>query len=145
MSLNALEEEQLLLARLKDQVQNVSFASAASIAGTLDITALCPAAYLQPGESEVVSWSQDGIAQMEERTWLLVLTVKNVPDPKNLTADFQVAGDLMGKCVQALAGWKPASPFRPVRYAGREQPEVYAGHAEFPLRFTVRRVFNGTG
>ena len=71
--------------------------------------------------------------------------VKNIPDPANLAATYQAAGDLLGKVVQALAGWQPSPLFRAMRYAGREQPDVQPGHVEFPIRFTVRRVFTGTG
>jgi len=143
--MNLLDAEPLIIARLKAQITDVkTIASAATIAGALDIAGLLDGIFLQPGSASVVSSAGNGIAQTEEETWLVVAVAALVPDTDTLAGDYQAMGALLGKIVAALAGWAPAG-YRPMRYVGREDPLVEAGQAEFPLRFSVRRIFSGTG
>jgi hypothetical protein len=137
--INPLDAEPLILARLSAQITGVKIASAASIAGTLDITAILPAMFLQPGAAAIVSGTGDGRGTLEEQTWYLIVAVAAIPDPETLSANYQAAGDLIGKAIEALAGWSPSPNFRPMRYAGRDDTEMSLGWVEFPIRFTVRR------
>lgn len=149
MSLNLLDAEALIIARLKLQLAGVaglSVASAASIAGLLpqDVTKLLPALFTVPGAAEVPSHSSDGLAQAQDETWTVVAAVKLLPDA-TLAQTFAAAGDLLGQAAQALAGWAPSASYRPMKYLGREEPDFSAGYVEFALRFSVRRLFTGTG
>jgi hypothetical protein len=143
--LNLLSAEPLILARLKAQIAGVTVASVASIAGVVDLAPLLPALFLQPGTAEPTAESGAGLAQAEDELWTVVAAVKHIPDPVELKADYQAAGLLLGQAAGALAGWSPGSSFRPMRYAGRDEPAIEPGHAEFPINFSVRRLFAGTG
>lgn len=143
--MNLLDAEPLILARLAAQVSGVRVASAATIAGVVELAGLLPAVFVQPGGAEVVSVAGNGIAQAQEEIWLVVAVTPLLPDTTDLLGNYQAMGELLGKIVAALAGWQPSSAYRPLRYAGREDPVIEAGQAEFPLRFTVRRIFSGTG
>lgn len=138
-----LAAEPLIIAQLKTitGVTGLKVASTASVVGTLDITSQCPALFVHPGESEIAAEIQRGLAQSEEESWEVVAAVKLIPDPANLTKTYQSeAGSLMNKVVEKLVGWAPSSEFGAMRYAGRDKPEVLSGHAEFGLRFKVRRL-----
>lgn len=138
-----LAAEPLIIARLKEitSVAGLKVASTASIVGTLDITAQCPALFVHPGASEISAEIQRGLAQAEEEEWEVVAAVKLIPDPSGLAKTYQSeAGALLNKVVEKLVGWAPSSDFGAVRYDGRDKPEVMPGHAEFGLRFKVRRL-----
>jgi len=144
--MNLLDAEPLIVARLKAQLPEVkTIASAATIAGVVDIANLLDGVFVQPGPADVVSSAGNGIAQAEEEIWLVVAVTPLLPDTDTLAGDYQAMGALLGKIAEALAGWQPSSAYRPMRYLGREDPLVEAGQAEFPLRFSVRRIFSGTG
>lgn len=137
--MNLLDAEPLIVARLKAQVASVNVASSASIAGSTDIAGLANALFVTPGDSAVPGEAGSGAGSAEVETWLVVAVVKLVPSPVKLDADYQAAGALLGSVFNALAGWQPGAGFKPMRYAGREEPLVMPGHAEFALRFTVHR------
>jgi hypothetical protein len=142
--MNLLDAEPLILARLAAQITGVNIASAATIAGALDLAGLLPAAFVQPGAADVVSYSGDNKANAEDETWYVIGADKLVADTVDLAGDYQAIGLLLGQIVAALAGWAPTG-YRPFKYAGREEPSIEPGHAEFPLRFITRRIFTGTG
>lgn len=138
-----LAAEPLIIDRLKTitGVTGLKVSSTASIVGTVDITAQCPALFVHPGASEIGAEIQRGLAQSEEEEWEVVAAVKLIPDPSNLAKTYQSeAGSLLNKVVEKLVGWAPSSEFGAMRYAGRDKPEVMPGHAEFGLRFKVRRL-----
>lgn len=138
-----LAVEALIITQLKTitGVTGLKVASTASVVGTLDITSQCPALFVHPGESEIGAEIQRGRAQSEEESWEVVVAVKLIPDPTSLTKTYQSeAGSLLNKVVEKLVGWTPSSDFGAMRYAGRDKPEVMPGHAEFGLRFKVRRL-----
>ena len=142
--MNLLDAEPLILARLAAQIPGVRVASAATIAGTLDIANLLPAVFVQPGGAEVVSYSGNSLANAEDETWYVIAADKLVPDTVGLAGNYQAIGLLLGQIAAALAGWAPTG-YRPFKYAGRDEPAIEPGQAEFPLRFTTRRIFTGTG
>lgn len=147
MSINLLDAEALLITRLKAQLTGIqTVASAASVAGAQpeDLTPLLPAFFTQPGAGEAVSDAGNGLAAQQEETWIVVGVFKLLPD-QTLAATYDTAGDWLGKAAQALAGWAPSASYRPMKYAGRDEPDYAPGYVEFPLRFTVRRMFSGTG
>lgn len=143
--MNLLDAEPLIIARLAAKIPGVRVVSAATVAGVLDIAHLLPAVFVQPGGADALSEASKGAATVQNETWYAIAVVKNVPDTVNLTGTYQTAGELIGKIVQALAGWAPSSIYRAMRYDGREDPLVDAGQSEFSVRFTTRRLLTGTG
>lgn len=143
-----LAAEPLIIARLKEitSVVGLKVASTASIVGTLDITAQCPALFVHPGASEISAEIQRGLAQAEEEEWEVVAAVKLIPDPTNLSKTYQnQAGALLGLVSDKLVGWSPSPElFGAMRYAGRDKPDAQPGYAEFALRFKVRRLIEAT-
>ena len=73
----------------------------------------------------------------------MVAVVKLIPDPVNLDVTYQAAaGSLIAKTLAALAGFAMAG-YRPMKYAGRDEPLFSPGYVEFALRFTVQRMTMG--
>jgi hypothetical protein len=145
--MNLLEEEPLILARLRARIPDpaIAIASVASIVGTVNITPLCPALFLQPGGAEIAPLKPQAHAMGEDRQWTLIAALGHVPDPKGLASTYQEAGELLGLAHAALVGWCPGEGFGHVHYAGRDEPVVSAGYIEFPIRFTVLRAYTVPG
>jgi hypothetical protein len=148
--IDLLDAEPLILARLVAQVTGVTglnVTSSASIVDTLPDALMpkLPLLVVQPGAGEVTAYAGNGQAAAENGEWIVVAVVKLIPDPVALDVTYQsTAGVLIGKTLEALAGWAPAG-YRPFRYAGRDEPVFSPGYVEFALRFTTQHMTLGTG
>lgn len=146
--MNLLDAEQAIINRLKDQILDAKLvASTANIVGLLPdgITPFLPALFTQPGSAEVLDYAGNGLGTAEETEWIVVAAVKLLPDAANMASSYAPVGELLGNVATALAGWSPLPHYRPLRYAGRDEPEFSPGYVEFALRFSARRLFSGTG
>jgi len=149
--IDLLDAEQPIIDRLKAQVTGITgltVASTASIVGSLPDALMhkLPALLVQPGAGTVAAYAGNGQAAAEDGEWIVVAVVKLIPDVVNLSKTYQAAaGALIGKTLEALAGWAPSPNYRPMKYVSRDEPEFWPGYVEFPLHFTTRRVFTGTG
>ena len=140
-----LAAEPLILARLSAQLALLSPApevpprvcSSATVAGTLDVAQHCPLVLLRPARADKAERKPDDLLY-ETQTWKVVVVVKNIPNTRDFTADYQAAGALLQAVVKALDGWEPAAAFNAMRYTARLETEVGAGFSEFPLEFETR-------
>lgn len=140
-----LAAEPLILARLTAQLALLSPApeiapracSSATIAGTADIAQHCPLVVLHPARADKAERTPDDLLY-EVQVWKVVVVVKNIPNTRDFSADYQAAGIFLKAIVQALDGWEPDSAFNAMRYTARLETEVGAGFSEFPLEFSTR-------
>ena len=147
MEIDLLEAEPLLIARLKTitGVTGLNVTSSASIVDVMPEALMpkLPLLALQPGAGEVTDYAGNGQAAAEVGEWIVVAVVKLIPDPVNLDVTYQAAaGSLIAKTLAALAGFAMAG-YRPMKYAGRDEPLFSPGYVEFALRFTVQRMTMG--
>lgn len=139
-----LTAEPLIIARLKAQVPNaadpmptVRVCSSATVAGVTDIAAICPLVLVHPARADKTERPSDDLL-LERQLWKLVVVVKNIPNTREFSANFQEAGALLKAVVLALDGWSPAEAFNALQYAGRLETEVGQGFSEFPIEFETR-------
>jgi hypothetical protein len=149
MEIDLLEAEPLLITRLKTitGVTGLTVTSSASIVDSLPEALMpkLPLIALQPGGGEVTAYAGNGQAAAEDGEWIVVAVVKLVPDPVNFDVTYQgTAGTVIKKIVDVLAGFKMAG-YRPLKYAGRDEPVFSPGYVEFALRFIAPRMTLGTG
>jgi hypothetical protein len=140
-----LAAEPLILARLTAQLALISpepdvlprVCSSATIAGTVDVAQHCPLVVVHPASASKAERTPDDLLY-ETQTWKVVVVVKNIPNTRDFSADYQAAGVLLQAIVLALEGWEPATSYNAMRYTARLETEVGAGFSEFPLEFTTR-------
>lgn len=140
-----LTAEPLILARLTAQLALLSPApdvpprvcSSATVAGTMDVAQYCPLVLLHPARAEKADRTPDDLLY-ENQIWKVVVVVKNIPNTRDFSANYQAAGVLLEAVVKALEGWEPAADFNALRYTARLETEVGSGFSEFPLEFETR-------
>lgn len=150
---NLFQLEPLLINRLRDQLpaevagDAVFVGSLANLVGREDVAGLCPAVFVSPGPGAVVQPGDDDAEPddaitMESESWTVLVLVKFVRDSAAFEASFQQAGQLMGAVYSALHGWRAERSYKPMYYAGKQQPEPSErGVMEFAVEFTVVRAF----
>lgn len=144
-----LAAEPLILARLVAQLALLSPApevppricSSATIAGTVDVAQHCPLVVLHPARADKAERTPDDLLY-ENQIWKVVVVVKNIPNTRDFSADYQAAGVLLEAVVKALEGWTPAAAFNAMNYNARLETEVGAGFSEFALEFSTRFVLS---
>lgn len=137
--------EPLILARLAAQLALITPAldvppricSSATVAGTLDVAQHCPLVLLHPARASKAERTPDDLLY-EVQVWKVVLVVKNIPNTRDFSADYQAASTLLRAIVIALEGWEPGATFNAMRYTARLETEVGSGFSEFPLEFETR-------
>lgn len=140
-----LTAEPAILTRLAAQIAAMSppmspaprACSSATIAGSLDVAALCPLVVVHPARAEKIERGSDDLLT-EHQIWKVVVVVKNVPNITQLTVNYQAVSLLLETLVRALEGWAPAEAFNAMRYVGRLETEVGQGFTEFPIEFQTR-------
>ncbi|MBF0191628.1 MAG: hypothetical protein HQL99_10900 [Magnetococcales bacterium] len=107
-----LAVEPLLVARLNDQVNNVTVKSTWGMPRIQETFDLPPAVLVfleedRPGQIQLL---EEGATQQVEQTWLCLVVVADAENE---------AGPLIAQVIQALNGWQPAgemfSPFKRVK------------------------------
>lgn len=137
-----LTAEVAILARLRATIPGMKMiASSAAIAGTIDMAALCPSIIVHPGDGKPIA-NHDGTRYKEEQEWRVIVIQKLVANDEKRDTTYQPAGAVMSQIVQSLSGLViDEKVFRPLSYAGRPEPAVNPGYAEFQLNFTTNYSF----
>ncbi|MEO5330544.1 MAG: hypothetical protein H7839_00865 [Magnetococcus sp. YQC-5] len=132
-----LAAEPLIVARLNDQIDNVSIKSTwgmPKIQETFDL----PPAVLIILEADIpgqINLLEDGPSQLVEQTWLCLVVVGDAQNE---------AGPLISQVIKALNGWQPSdtsfSPFKRVKstFVPDYSPN---GVYYFPVAFSTNFVF----
>lgn len=140
-----LAAEPLILARLTAQLALISpepevlprVCSSATVAGVIDIAQHCPLVLLHPARAEKAERTPDDLLY-ENQIWKVVVVVKNIPNTRDFSADYQAASVFLEAIVKALEGWSPAAAYNAMRYTARLETEVGPGFSEFALEFETR-------
>lgn len=140
-----LAAEPLILARLTAQLALISpepdvlprICSSATVAGVIDVAQHCPLVLLHPARAEKAERAPDDLLY-ENQIWKVVLVVKNIPNTRDFSADYQAASVFLEAIVKALEGWAPAADYNAMRYNARLETEVGQGFSEFALEFETR-------
>lgn len=124
---------------------NVQVGSGANLVGRQNLAGLCPAVLVTPAESMVGGADDDpeegDTVTVEDETWTVTALVEFVRDRRDLTANFQEAGELLGRAYSALQGLR-APGYRTLVYTGRQPPApTEQGVCECSIDFTVTRAF----
>lgn len=133
--MNPLALEVTLIERLRAALPDATVGSLANFVGSADVARHLPVVIVVPPAAELVDGGEG--AFIEEQTWAVEIAVDSTPDRTGFNADYQEAGELMGKAIAALAGFAPGAPYQAVRYNGRPEPVELAGRVHFPLEFVV--------
>lgn len=144
-----LDAEPIIIQRLAAAITVMSPAmspaprvcSSASIAGSLDVSAVCPLVVVHPARSENVDSRADDLLS-ETQVWWVVVVLKNVPNLTQFTTNFQEVSALLKTIARALDGWAPLSTANAMRYFARLDTKVDKGLSEFPLEFRMRYVLS---
>lgn len=140
-----LAAEPLILARLTAQLALIipepevlpRICSSATVAGVIDIAQHCPLVLLHPARAEKAERTPDDLLY-ENQIWKVVAVVKNIPNTRDFSADYQAASVFLEAIVKALEGWAPAAAYNAMRYTARLETEVGPGFSEFALEFETR-------
>ncbi|MCB1723205.1 MAG: hypothetical protein KDJ39_05875 [Gammaproteobacteria bacterium] len=102
--------------------------------------------YVFPGSSEILDHDGDDNIQSEFEIYKTIICVSHLNDPDDSdwdTAD-EKAGVILRQLQPMLVGWKPADGYKPMKYAGREEPYFDDnGYAEFPALWKTGFLITG--
>jgi|SRR3569832_729345 len=140
---NMLAAEIAIIDRLREVITDakVRIISSANLIGTPNPQDICPAIVVHPLDTPAVAVSDDGERQKETQSWAVIVMTKVTPDTITYKENYQLAGALMQRVVQALAGMKIGDGYRPLKYAGRDAPAPSPGYVEFKLTFNTQFTF----
>lgn len=139
--------EDLFIARIKDTVPGLK-----TVDGLPDLQAVtdeadaAPAAYvIYLGDSTPSGPSNQGgekKVQLVKQYWAVVLTVYTADPNGRGSAARKEAGPLLGKIINSLTGWEPASGVSKLTRAPKQAPAQYSNSLlMFPLIFTTDFVY----
>lgn len=139
------DAEQPIIDRLKAQIAlagvTVNFGSSAVLGGSVDIAALCPIIFVEPGDAKPNQQDEDSDdgATPEIQIWTVVLCVKALPDLSARTNTYaSLGGELMRQIKDALIGWAPLGTGAVLAYAGRARPlQPVTGVMELSIDFAL--------
>jgi len=138
-----LAAELAIIDRLREVITDpkVRIISSANLIGTPNPQDVCPAIVVHPLDTPTVLVSGDGERQKETQNWAVIVMTKVTPDTITFKENYQPAGALMQRVVQALAGMEIGDGYRPLTYSGRQAPAPSPGYVEFQLNFNTQFTF----
>ena len=146
MALNLLALEPVLLEVLRAELPaSVKVGSGANLVGRTSVAKLCPAVFVEPGDSAVLPADEDPAAgdavTADDEVWTITVLVAFTRDASDLGADFSEAGELMGRVYNALHGLQ-VETYRTLTYAGRQAPQIVEpGVCALSIDFAITRAF----
>lgn len=139
---NYLSAEPLILARLREKVPElVGVFSAADLDGVLESKQCHPAAHVLFDGDRVLEGhgrSSDGVCQLVDQSWYVVLVAKNARTQLTGEAARHDIGPLIMKVLRALQGWSPSPAHGPLRRVSGARPGFKGGFVYFPLCFLTK-------
>ncbi|MCY0966132.1 phage tail terminator protein [Parathalassolituus penaei] len=127
-----------LVARLKSRLPaHVHVLTAADLAGATEASQPVPAVHLVYQNYRVLESRNDGRASRIQQTWLAVIAVRNVRNPRSGSAARSEAVELAAQVAPTLMGFKPDAAAKPLILVNAPQASYSAGHQYLPLAFAV--------
>lgn len=132
----------LLIERLRDQLNDGvnTIDSTDLLADVENITKYLDAVFVMPSPMDAVDSSEQGGVVIDKQDYQVIVCVEHIKDVNNPAATDQLAGAIMYRTFNALAGHSLGDGFQSVQYDGRGAPYYGRGYAEYPLYFSVTAV-----
>lgn len=143
---NYLAAAQLIIDRLKDQVDALATVSDWSEYATLDeATFNSPAAYVLFLGYRPTQEHSDGSVQQTEQLWGVVVAVRNARQARAKSGVREDAGPLMASVMAALQGWRPSKEHSALKLTSVDaaRPTYGATVGFFPMIFASKVVIEG--
>jgi hypothetical protein len=146
MTTNLLELEPLLMARLAEQLADMSpkvhVLAAADLASVTEATQVTPAVHVLYRNYAITESRSDGRAVRMDQTWLAVVATRNVQNLRSGAAGRADAGLIARRVTQALMGFKPTAISKPVRLTNAPDAGNSNGYQYLPLAFCAELVLD---
>lgn len=143
--LNLYALEDVLIKALRDKLPpEVKVGSALNLVGRQDLGAMCPGAFVLPGDQAPLDADTDpdpDAVTVQDEQWSVITLTSAIRDTTDADADFAEAGTLLGHVYQALQGARVPG-YRTLVYTGTQPPNATAqGLCEATIDFTTVRAF----
>jgi hypothetical protein len=146
MNTNLLELEPLLMARLAEQLADltpkVHVLAAIDLASVTEATQVTPAVHLLYRNYAITESNSNGKLVRMEQTWLTVVATRNVQNLRSGAAGRADAGLIARRVTQALMGFKPAATSKPLRLTHAPDAGHSNGYHYLPLAFVAELVLD---
>ena len=133
--------EQLLVARLKDQLADitpkVAVITSSDLAGISEAQQTTPAVQVIYRGYNVTDSRSDGRAARFEQTWLAVVATRNVASLRSGEAARADAGAIASRVLKALMGYTLPGASKPLRPESAPEAAYSAGFMYLPLAFVA--------